>query len=187
VIAVKVNTNGDHITRVYALRHTLNSCQTNQYLIFGHKSGYYKTYILKSDSIGDKMTKICKEMSPKTDESCSSGSSDACNGQALGLSARSLSTNKVKKSQTTHKMDTNVSADEMQSLLAKLKELVPNIPRNKKLSKLEIIQYVIDYIFDLQLALDTHPQPLCQSSNNSSATSSSIASLRQPLAIKWSS
>jgi len=47
---------------------------------------------------------------------------------------------------------------EMQALLAKLKELVPNMPRGKKLSKLEIIQNVIDYILDLQIALETHPR-----------------------------
>jgi len=140
------------------------------------------------------MTKICKDVSMK-DQQSTSGSASTATTDANGLPiAKSLQTNKVKKSSTNshHKMDTNVSSDEMQSLLAKLKELVPNIPRNKKLSKLEIIQYVIDYIFDLQLALDTHPQPLCQSSsNNSSASSVSttapITSLRQPLAIKWSS
>ncbi|CAG2100959.1 unnamed protein product [Medioppia subpectinata] len=134
------------------------------------------------------MTKICKEMSSQ-EANGSAGGVDNSNGLPI---AKSLATNRVKKSSASHhKMETTVSSDEMQSLLAKLKELVPNIPRNKKLSKLEIIQYVIDYIFDLQLALDTHPthpQPLCQSANNSTASSSnSLTSLRQPLAIKWSS
>jgi len=136
------------------------------------------------------MTKICKDMSLSSDSSSSDGNG-GYGGHGMPP-AKSLSTNKVhKKSTSSHKMDTNVSNDEMQSLLAKLKELVPNIPRNKKLSKLEIIQYVIDYIFDLQLALDSHPQPLCQSTpslaNNSTTASSSSISLRQPLAIKWSS
>ncbi|RWS19376.1 DNA-binding protein inhibitor ID-2-like protein, partial [Leptotrombidium deliense] len=45
----------------------------------------------------------------------------------------------------------------MQQLLTKLQELVPNMPKNKKLSKLEIIQNVIDYIFDLESALESHP------------------------------
>lgn len=49
--------------------------------------------------------------------------------------------------------------EEMQSLLAKLKQLVPGIPKRRKLSKLEIIQHVIDYIFDLQVALESHPLP----------------------------
>ncbi|XP_003215438.2 DNA-binding protein inhibitor ID-2 [Anolis carolinensis] len=55
-------------------------------------------------------------------------------------------------------------ADDPMSLLynmndcySKLKELVPSIPQNKKVSKMEILQHVIDYILDLQIALDTHP------------------------------
>lgn len=48
---------------------------------------------------------------------------------------------------------------EIQALLLKLKEIVPNMPRNRKLSKLEIIQNVIDYIVDLQIALESHPVP----------------------------
>ena len=122
------------------------------------------------------MTKICHK-----DDSSNSSLSDSSNGLPP---AKSLALGKVKKS-ANHKMDNHVSGDEMQSLLAKLKELVPNMPRNKKLSKLEIIQNVIDYIFDLQLALESHPQSICQSSNNSSPTSS--IGLRQPLAIKYSS
>ncbi|KAI2805776.1 hypothetical protein RDWZM_008948 [Blomia tropicalis] len=47
--------------------------------------------------------------------------------------------------------------EEMQSLLSKLKQLVPGIPKRRKMSKLEIIQHVIDYIFDLQVALESHP------------------------------
>ena len=40
---------------------------------------------------------------------------------------------------------------------SKLKELVPGIPQNKKVSKMEILQHVIDCILDLQIALDSHP------------------------------
>lgn len=36
------------------------------------------------------------------------------------------------------------------SLLAKLQEMVPNMPRERELSKLEIINYVIDYIRQLR-------------------------------------
>ena len=127
------------------------------------------------------MTKIYNKDITSREDSTSSSSSES-NGLPP---AKSFSTNKVKKSAMAHKLDTNVSNDEMQSLLAKLKELVPNIPRHKKVSRLEIIQYVIDYIFDLQVALESHPQSICQPLNNSSPTSSS--SLRQPLAIKYSS
>jgi len=102
-----------------------------------------------------------------------------------------FSENKVKKSSSPtnsgHKLDSGTTQEEMQSLLAKLKDLVPNMPRNKKLSKLEIIQYVIDYIFDLQLALEAHPSttsPITKAHNtclNSSPSSSS--SNRQPLGL----
>lgn len=69
--------------------------------------------------------------------------------------------------------------DEMHQLLAKLKELVPNMPRNKRLSKLEIIQNVIDYIVDLQIALETHPA--------SRPTRTVKSPSRQPLGVLSSS
>ncbi|XP_042197904.1 DNA-binding protein inhibitor ID-1 [Callorhinchus milii] len=46
---------------------------------------------------------------------------------------------------------------DMNSCYSKLKELVPTLPQNKKVSKVEILQHVIDYIWDLQVELDTHP------------------------------
>lgn len=73
----------------------------------------------------------------------------------------------------------DLNHEEMQSLLAKLKELVPNMPRNKKLSKLEIIQNVIDYILDLQIALETHPATRSALPAGSSSTSPA----RQPLGV----
>ncbi|MEJ1287332.1 inhibitor of DNA binding 2 [Cricetulus griseus] len=45
----------------------------------------------------------------------------------------------------------------MNDCYSKLKELVPSIPQNKKVTKMEILQHVIDYILDLQIALDSHP------------------------------
>uniref|UniRef100_A0A3B3RDE7 DNA-binding protein inhibitor ID-4 n=1 Tax=Paramormyrops kingsleyae TaxID=1676925 RepID=A0A3B3RDE7_9TELE len=44
----------------------------------------------------------------------------------------------------------------MNDCYSKLKELVPSLPPNKSVSKIEILQHVIDYILDLQIALDTH-------------------------------
>ncbi|XP_036448981.1 DNA-binding protein inhibitor ID-2a [Colossoma macropomum] len=44
----------------------------------------------------------------------------------------------------------------MNDCYSKLKELVPSIPQNKNVSKMEILQHVIDYILDLQIALDSH-------------------------------
>ena len=42
---------------------------------------------------------------------------------------------------------------EIQQYLSKLKQLVPNMPKNRKVSKVEVIEHVIDYICDLQTAL----------------------------------
>ncbi|RWS17763.1 DNA-binding protein inhibitor ID-2-like protein [Dinothrombium tinctorium] len=72
-------------------------------------------------------------------------------------SPRSILENRVAKVKPPLKQLDNVSHEEMQQLLTKLKEIVPNMPKNKKLSKLEIIQNVIDYIFDLETALESHP------------------------------
>ncbi|XP_014663028.1 PREDICTED: DNA-binding protein inhibitor ID-2-like [Priapulus caudatus] len=47
--------------------------------------------------------------------------------------------------------------DEMTECFLHLREIVPTIPRDRKLSKVEILQHVIDYIVDLQLALEGHP------------------------------
>ncbi|XP_016150969.1 DNA-binding protein inhibitor ID-2-like [Sinocyclocheilus grahami] len=47
---------------------------------------------------------------------------------------------------------------DMNDCYSRLKELVPSLPQNKSVSKMEILQHVIDYILDLQLALDQNPQ-----------------------------
>jgi len=46
----------------------------------------------------------------------------------------------------------------MNDCYSRLKELVPSLPQNKSVSKMEILQHVIDYILDLQIALDQNPQ-----------------------------
>ena len=43
---------------------------------------------------------------------------------------------------------------DMNDCYSKLKELVPSIPQNQSVSQVEILQHVIDYIFDLQIALE---------------------------------
>jgi len=89
-------------------------------------------------------------------------------------------------SESTLKMDER-NTPEIQMLLSRLSELVPNVPRNKKLSKLEIIQYVIDYIYDLQLALEAHPSTSKQLQAVPCVSSSSPNSNRQPLTVLSSS
>ncbi|KAH9364851.1 hypothetical protein HPB48_019555 [Haemaphysalis longicornis] len=79
----------------------------------------------------------------------------------------------------------DLNHEEMQSLLAKLKDLVPNMPRNKKLFQARDHPERIDYILDLQIALETHPAtrsalPAGSSSNESSeATPGPAITLRQ--------
>ncbi|XP_071450981.1 neurogenin-2 [Hetaerina americana] len=51
----------------------------------------------------------------------------------------------------------DIENEEIQMYLSKLKELVPFMPKNKRLSKLEVIQHVIDYICHLQHTLEAHP------------------------------
>lgn len=48
----------------------------------------------------------------------------------------------------------DLEAEEVAAYLTKLKSLVPDMPRKRKLSKLEVIQRVIEYICDLQTALE---------------------------------
>ncbi|XP_072553222.1 DNA-binding protein inhibitor ID-2b [Salminus brasiliensis] len=43
----------------------------------------------------------------------------------------------------------------MNDCYSRLKELVPSLPQNRSVSKMEILQHVIDYILDLQIALDS--------------------------------
>ena len=43
---------------------------------------------------------------------------------------------------------------DMNDCYSKLKELVPSIPQDEAVSQVEILQHVIDYIFDLQIALE---------------------------------
>lgn len=71
---------------------------------------------------------------------------------ATGASVSSVSNGRVSR----HRGDGENA--EIQMYLSKLKDLVPNMPKNKKLSKLEVIQNVIDYICDLQSALETTNQ-----------------------------
>ncbi|XP_074084972.1 DNA-binding protein inhibitor ID-1 [Macrotis lagotis] len=51
----------------------------------------------------------------------------------------------------------NVLLYDMNGCYSRLKELVPTLPQNRKVSKVEILQHVIDYIWDLQLELDGPP------------------------------
>lgn len=68
------------------------------------------------------------------------------------LADQSLSISKCKIPLLDEQMA--VLLQDMNSCYSKLKELVPTLPTNKKASKVEILQHVIDYIWDLQVELD---------------------------------
>ncbi|XP_059810696.1 DNA-binding protein inhibitor ID-3 [Hypanus sabinus] len=63
---------------------------------------------------------------------------------------------------------------DMNDCYCKLMELVPSIPQNRKVSKMEILQHVIDYIFDLQIALESQ-----QKDPENTASSSSLLTLQR--------
>ena len=67
----------------------------------------------------------------------------------LGLKMEALRVSKDNKS--------DIVESEMLTCYSKLKELVPTVPQNKKLSKVALLQHVIDYILDLELTLEFHP------------------------------
>ncbi|KAG9353192.1 hypothetical protein AGOR_G00157860 [Albula goreensis] len=64
----------------------------------------------------------------------------------------------------------SVFLQDMNSCYSKLKELVPTLPANKKASKMEILQHVIDYIWDLQVELDEPGMNRQQTANRSPLT-----------------
>lgn len=68
------------------------------------------------------------------------------------LSEQSLTITKCKLPLLDEHM--SVFLQDMNSCYSKLKELVPTLPTNKKASKVEILQHVIDYIWDLQVELN---------------------------------
>ncbi|XP_026851748.1 DNA-binding protein inhibitor ID-1 [Electrophorus electricus] len=68
------------------------------------------------------------------------------------LSEQSLAISKCKLPLLDEQM--TMFLQDMNSCYSKLKELVPTLPTNKKATKVEILQHVIDYIWDLQVELD---------------------------------
>ncbi|XP_056458030.1 DNA-binding protein inhibitor ID-4 [Gadus chalcogrammus] len=71
---------------------------------------------------------------------------------------------------------------DMNDCYSRLKRLVPTIPQDKKVSKVEILQHVIDYILDLQLALETHPS-LSKQPQQQQRTSGANNPTRTPLTV----
>ena len=82
----------------------------------------------------------------------------------------------------------DVENEEIQMYISKLKDLVPFMPKNRKLTKLEVIQNVIDYICALQNALETHPavNAFDAAAVLGQKKSQGAASPRQPLGVRSS-
>jgi len=57
-------------------------------------------------------------------------------------------------------MDVAASGDlaAIQACYVQLRDLVPTVPLDAELSRLQLLQHVIDYIGDLELALHLHSQ-----------------------------
>ncbi|XP_011050057.1 PREDICTED: protein extra-macrochaetae [Acromyrmex echinatior] len=82
----------------------------------------------------------------------------------------------------------DLEAEEVAAYLTKLRSLVPDMPRKRKLSKLEVIQRVIEYICDLQTALEetnaAHQDAKTMTTAMATATateSTTQSSSRQPM------
>lgn len=96
------------------------------------------------------------------------------------LSEQSLAIGKCKLPLLDEHM--SMFLQDMNSCYSKLKELVPTLPTNKKASKVEILQHVIDYIFDLQIALEAEGED----AGAAAAAASSGAAPKVLLSIKVS-
>lgn len=104
------------------------------------------------------------------------------------VSAVCADSNGVSGAGKVTKSKKDVENEEIQMYLSKLKDLVPFMPKNRRLSKLEVIQYVIDYICDLQSALETHPavNAFDATAVLSQKKSQGAVSPRQPLGVRSS-
>lgn len=91
-----------------------------------------------------------KAVAPVRPQDSSSGSGEL---SARCVSKQSLSIGRCRAEEE----DVFCLQYDMNDCYSRLKRLVPTIPQDKKVSKVEILQHVIDYILDLQLALETHP------------------------------
>ncbi|XP_072754350.1 basic helix-loop-helix domain-containing extra-macrochaetae [Anoplolepis gracilipes] len=73
----------------------------------------------------------------------------------------------------------DLEAEEVAAYLTKLRSLVPDMPRKRKLSKLEVIQRVIEYICDLQTALEE--TNVAHQDTTTTTTTTTTQSSKQPL------
>ncbi|PIK42100.1 Id [Apostichopus japonicus] len=72
----------------------------------------------------------------------------SCHGQQHKIATM------LHRAQSLSKHRSSLNDFSMSDCYEKLIEIVPTIPRDRKVSRVEILQHVIDYIQDLQIALD---------------------------------
>ncbi|XP_054855786.1 DNA-binding protein inhibitor ID-3 [Eublepharis macularius] len=73
---------------------------------------------------------------------------------------------------------------DMNDCYSKLRELVPGIPQGTQVSQVEILQHVIDYIFDLQIVLEEQAKKGQDPSAEASLLSLKAAELASELCSK---
>lgn len=85
------------------------------------------------------------------------------------------------------KRSDHLEDEKIQKYLSKLKDLVPLIPKDKRISRLEVIHHVIDYICDLEDMLENHRSVNADAVHSAAAAvmlSSTVqAAVRQPLGL----
>lgn len=81
--------------------------------------------------------------------------------QAMAAGSRSDFGLKQDSTYRISKPRTEDLTTEMQACFHKLKDMVPTVPSNRKLSKVQLLQHVIDYILDLEVALDVEEPGSC--------------------------
>lgn len=93
--------------------------------------------------------------------SCSLKAGRTAGEVVLGLSEQSVAISRCAGARLPALLDeqqVNVLLYDMNGCYSRLKELVPTLPQNRKVSKVEILQHVIDYIRDLQLELNSESE-----------------------------
>lgn len=61
----------------------------------------------------------------------------------------------VRKSRRIHEFE---DVDAMEMLFEKLVHMIPSIPKDQKLTKLQILRHVIEYIQELEAQVEFHPE-----------------------------
>ncbi|XP_071965404.1 uncharacterized protein [Antedon mediterranea] len=83
----------------------------------------------------------------------------------------------IHKKRSKHSNTDSLGNFSMQDCFEKLREIVPTIPKDRKLSQVEILQHVIDYIQDLQSELEKQNISFCGIRSGSTNNRNPLTSL----------